>query len=786
MIPSMRFAILGFALGIWLLQLREVLPGKGFLTGCVILSALLALVGVLVSRVGHLYGRRQSALAAAFLAALLAGFAWAGWRAENRLAQALPMQWELRDLEVTGVVHGLPRAMGEASRFEFLVEASEAPVPGKLLLSWYPPRRGEGVVPRLMPGERWTLTVRLRRPHGFANPHGFDYEAWLLERGIRATGYVRTNGVNERLDHFVPGMMNRVHDLRGRVRARFLSVLDEAPQAGILVALAVGDQQAISAEHWEVFRRTGVAHLVSISGLHVSLVALLFGGAVAWGWRRMPAACLRWPARKSGTLAGLMAASLYALMAGIGLPTQRALMMLAVAAIALLSGREVQASRVLAIALFVVLLFDPWAVLSAGFWLSFGAVGIIVFILAGRRIVMQGWRAALRIQLAITLATVPPLLALFNAFSLVAPLANAFAIPLVSFVIAPLALAAIVLPFAPILDVAHWFTGWMMLGLGWLSEQPVALWRRPALPPILIATAALAVFWLLLPRGTPGRLVALLMLVPAFVWMPPRPHSGAFRAVVLDVGQGLAVHVQTAAHDLVFDTGPPYGPTADAGGRVLLPYLGAIGISRLDKLVISHGDSDHIGGAATLMEGVAVAHLVKTPVETHPGLAASVLEVGYCVAGEGWEWDGVRFDWLHPGRDPAYRKTNDHSCVLRVAGAGGVLLLTADIEAIAERSLLGRDRKALAADVVTAPHHGSRTSSTQAFVAAVGAAHVIHPVGKMNQYRHPHPAVWARWDAAGARNWRTDGQGAITVDMRLDGPELSAQRERVRRYWHGR
>lgn len=782
----MRSAIFGFAFGIWFLQLREDLPGKAFLAGCVILCVLLALVGIVVSRWENARGWRSWSLVLLVFAALVAGFSWAGWRAESRLAEALPMQWESRDLEVTGVVQGLPRAMGEARRFEFRVEASEAPVPERLLLSWYPARRGDGVVPAIMPGERWTLTVRLRRPHGFANPHGFDHEAWLLERGIRATGYVRTNGVSERVDHFVPGMMNAVHDLRARVRARFLAMLADAPYAGVLVALAVGDQQAISSEHWEVFRRTGVAHLVSISGLHVSLVALLFGGAVAWVWRRVPAACLRWPARKAGTLAGLVAATLYALMAGFGLPTQRALMMLAVAAIALLSGREVQASRVLAVALFVVLLFDPWAVLSAGFWLSFGAVAIIVFIVAGRRTVMHGWRAALRIQLAITLATVPPLLALFNAFSLVAPVANAFAIPLVSFVIAPLALAAIVLPFASILESAHWFVGWMMAGLNWLSDQRFALWRRPALPPALIATSALAVLWLLLPRGTPGRFVALLMLAPVFLWLPPRPGPGEFRAVVLDVGQGLAVHVQTAGHDLVFDTGPPYGPQADAGGRVLLPYLGAIGVSRLDKLVISHGDSDHIGGASTLIEGVAVVRLVKTPVKAHPDLAARVVEVGRCEAGTGWEWDGVRFEWLHPGADPMYRRINDHACVLRIVGEGGALLLTSDIEAVAERSLLGRNHPLLAADAVTAPHHGSRTSSTQGFVAAVGAKHVIHSVGNMNQYRHPHPAVWARWDAAGARNWRTDGQGAITVDMGLDGPEVSAQRERVRRYWHGR
>lgn len=782
----MRVAAIGFLLGVLALQLGETLPGSPQWVACLALAALLLGVAWAVSRRAVGVRGRALGLALVLLAAMLAGFGWAGWRAEVRLGSALPMQWEQRDLQVTGVVQGLPRAMGAARRFEFRVEHAAAPVPQKLLLSWYPPRRGAGEVPEIMPGERWTLTVRLRRPHGFANPHGFDYEAWLLERGLRATGYVRLDGDNQRLDTFVPGFFNAVHVQRARVRARFQSVLGDADHAGVLIALAVGDQQAIAREHWEVFRRTGVAHLVSISGLHVSLVALLFGGTVAWGWRRVPAACLRWPARKAGTLAGLLAAALYALMAGLGLPTQRALLMLAVAALALLANRELRPSTVLALALQVVLLFDPWAVLSAGFWLSFGAVAIIVFVLAGRRNSLRGWRAAVWIQLAITLATIPPLLALFNAFSLVAPLANAFAIPMVSFAIAPLALAAIVLPFAPILELAHALAGVMMAGLAWLSAQPLALWRSPALPPVLIACAVLAVGWLLLPRGTPGRPIAGLMLLPVLLWTPARPEPGAFRAVVLDVGQGLAVHVQTARHDLIFDTGPPYGPEADAGGRVLLPYLTAVGVRHLDKLVISHGDSDHIGGAGTLMAGVPVGTLVKTPLETHAHLAAMAGDVSRCRAGSAWVWDEVRFEWLHPGEHPAYRRTNDHGCVLRIVGAGGAMLLTADIEAIAERSLLARAPAMLAAEVVVAPHHGSRTSSTPAFVAATGAAHVIHPVGMLNQYRHPHPAVWARWDAAGARNWRTDGQGAITVDMGLDGPQLFAQRERVRRYWHGR
>ncbi len=696
------------------------------------------------------------------------------------------MFWEQTDIEVVGVVSGLPRDMGDVRRFVLELEHSDAPVPSRVQLSWYPPRRGEGVVPELLPGERWHLTVRLRRPHGFANPHGFDYEAWLLERGIRATGYVREQGRNERLDAFVPGLMNKVHLLRAQVRDRYLRTLDTAPYAGILVALAVGDQQSIASEQWEVFRRTGVAHLVSISGLHVSLVALMFGGCVAWVWRRVPMLCLRVPARKAGALAGLLAATAYALMAGLGLPTQRALLMLSVVVLAMLTAREAQGSRVLALALLVVLLLDPRAVLSSGFWLSFGAVATILLVLAGRLRAPSGWRSAIRIQLAITLATVPPLLALFNGFSLISPIANVWAIPLVSFAIAPAALIALLVPFAPVLELAHGLVSVMMTGLEYLSALPWAMWQRPAVPTLLIALAVLSVLLLLLPNGTPARAAALLLLLPALLWSPPRAGYGEFRVVMLDVGQGLSLHVQTAHHDLVYDTGPRYGPTADAGSRVLLPYLAAIGVRRLDALIISHGDADHIGGAESVMSALPVDRLMLNPAESHPHLSAMATSTEHCLAGQKWLWDGVWFEFLHPAEGSQYARSNDRSCVLRVGAAAGVVLLTGDIETLAERALLTRGPEALRADVITAPHHGSRSSSSPAFVAATGASHVMYSVGSLNAFRHPQHGVWARWSSAGARNWRTDGQGAIIVDVSGTGLSLSAQREKRRRYWHGR
>jgi competence protein ComEC len=780
----MRMSIIGFGIGILALQMQPALPDSTQLAAATIVLVIALVLAVVIARRGDGVHRRLLVLCIA----VACGFVWAAWRAQWRLADELPMIWEQRDVDVVGVVAELPQPLDRATRFVFAVESSEAPVPGRIQLSWYPPRGGPGLVPQLRPGERWKLTVRVRRPHGFVNPHGFDYEAWLLERNLRATGYVRSEAANERLADFVPVPMYVVHRARDAIRARFGEVLDGRAYAGVLIALAVGDQRAISNAHWEVFRSTGVAHLVSISGLHVSLVALFGGGLVAWGWRRVPWLALRVPTRKAAACGGFIAAALYALIAGLGLPTQRALLMLAVAAIAMMRGREVAASRVLVLALFCVLLFDPWAVLSAGFWLSFGAVGVILFVLGGRITPSRGWRAAVRIQLAIALAMTPALLALFNAFSIVSPVANALAIPLVSLLIAPLALLAIVVPLPQLLQLAHWLTDLMMWWLEWLAGQPFSMWAQASAPAPLLAAAIAGVAWLLLPRGVPARHAALLAFVPVLMWSPMRPGPGDFRVVVLDVGQGLAVHVQTATHDLIYDTGPPYGSVADAGSRVLLPYLAGTGVTRIARMVVSHGDSDHAGGAASLLAAIPVGDLIHSVDVDHALLRTIGADrTRRCQVGDFWDWDGVRFELLHPApSDTVSERPNDVSCVLRIAGDDGAVLLTGDIEAGSERSLLARSQGEIASEVVVVPHHGSRTSSTSGFVLATGAAHAIHAVGNLNQFRHPHPAVWARWSAAGARNWRTDAQGAIIVDVGSGGVHVQAQRERAPRYWHGR
>ena len=660
-------------------------------------------------------------------------------------------------------------------------------MPRRISLAWYRGSDGEADESQRVPvraGERWRLTVRLKRPHGNLNPHGFDYEAWLFERGIRATGYVRPRAEAERLEARVWRPGYAVEMLREAIRDRFHVALPDAPYAGILIALAIGDQQAIAPEFWQSFARTGITHLMSISGLHVTMFAGLAYALVNWLWRRSMRLPLRLPAQKAAALGGLLAAFGYCLLAGFAVPAQRTLYMLGVVALAHLAARELSASRVLALALLIVLLLDPWAVLAAGFWLSFGAVGLL-FLIGGGRLGPAHWlREWLRAQWAVTIGMLPALLMLFQQFSLVSPLANALAIPLVSFVITPLAMLGSLPLLDPVLAVAHWVTGAMMAAVEWLAALPLAVWLQAA-PPVWAMLLALAGgVWLLLPRGFPARWLGLLCFLPLLSAEAPRPLAGTAQVTVLDVGQGLAIHVQTARHDMLFDAGPAFSVDADSGNRIIAPYLRALGVRRLDTMVISHADKDHEGGAASVLAAMPVA-LLKTSLPFEHPLSAQPVRHELCVDGDAWEWDGVRFEMLHPAGEPLSRKSNDLSCVLRVAAGGHRMLLTSDIEAVSEQALLARHGQRLAAEAMTAPHHGSKTSSTAEFIAAVGAREVVFPVGYRNRFGHPKEEVLARHAAAGARLHRTDRDGAVSLLLSPLGVAVRHERAESRRYWHG-
>ncbi len=772
--------VLAFAVGVLALQSLPVLPmAWGFLLGG---AALLGLGSLL---------RLRASRALVIVACLLLGFGWASWRAEFRLADELPIAMEGRDIEIVGVIAGLPQGFANGSRFEFDVErmaAEGVAVPGRIMLSWYRgSSEGEAELPPLRPGERWQLTVRLKRPHGNANPGGFDYEAWLLERNIRATGYVRP-GPGERLDSMVWRLGYAVERLRDGVRSRFFAALpvERYPQVGILVALAVGDQKAVNGELWSVFNRTGTTHLMSISGLHVTMVAALFGGLVGALWRRVPALVIRLPAQQAAIAAAGLAAFGYALLAGFAVPAQRTLYMLLVAGLASWSGRIVAPSRVLALALLVVLLIDPWAVLAAGFWLSFGAVAALLYVGSAQIGQPVGWRERLRgwgmVQWAATLASLPVLLLVFQQFSLVSPLANALAIPVVSFIVTPLALLGALLSWWPILALAHLVLEWLLRFLEWCAVWPV--WQAPA-PTLWAAVAAgLGVAVCLLPRGVPGRLLGVFLLLPALFWPVAKPAEGEAWIDVLDVGQGLATVVRTREHTLIYDPGPLYSAESDAGQRVVVPYLRWLGVNRIDTLVVTHRDTDHSGGTASLRAALPVGEILS-----------SLPELGgqLCQAGQGWRWDGVDFAVLHPLEVTAAvhaakrAKTNHASCVLKVSAGDNSLLLTSDIEAPDEAVLLAREGAKLRSDILLVPHHGSRTSSSEAFLDAVGAKEAIVPVGYRNRFGHPKAEVMERYAARDVRIWRTDRDGAVQVQLAAEGaPRLSGWRGEHARYWHGR
>ena len=530
-------------------------------------------------------------------------------------------------------------------------------------------------------GGHWRLTLRLKQAHGSSNPHGFDFEVWALENNVGAVGYVNNKANNVRLAALADGFNYRIDTWRETVRDKFNATLGNKPYVGVLCALAIGDQSSIPQSQWQVFTRTGVNHLMSISGLHITMLASLSFALTYWLWRRSVRLTLLLPARKAAALVALLVALAYALLSGFAVPAQRTVYMVGAVSAALWLNRNFSLAQILSIALLGVLIPDPWAVLSPGFWLSFGAVAIILYVTANR-IGRSHWLVEYgKVQWAMTIGLIPMLLGLFQQVSLVSPIANAFAIPLVSLVVVPLTLLGAVLPLDAPLWLAHSVMGWTMVLLEWLNKLPQAVWTQHAPPPWSIAAGILGVLWVLLPRGFPARWLGFLLLLPMFTNTPEPPAQDSVRLIIFDVGQGLAVAAQTQHHALLYDTGPDFSDGADSGNRILVPSLRAMGISKLDGLILTHDDTDHTGGAASVMQAMPIAWLSSSLPDGHPLLQQATLstisspaggrgELRRCLDGQSWQWDGVNFEILHPDAG-SYAITrirdNNRGCVLRIS-----------------------------------------------------------------------------------------------------------------------
>ncbi len=720
----------------------------------------------------------------------VAGFLWAVLLAAP--PTVLPAELEGVDLWVEGWIAAIPDREPRSIRFEFETLRAQygdlpVPLPGRLRLSWWDDgersqdRRSSR--PELRVGDRWGFMARLKRPHGLLNPGGFDYERWLYAKNIVATGAIRAQPPPQRLGQAERYPLDRY---RQRVVDTFYRLLPGNPYAGILVALAVGDESGITPWQWELLNRVGIGHLMSISGSHIGLVAGIVFGLSWLGWSRSPALALRWPATRAAALGTILGAGGYTLLSGLSIPAQRSFLMAAVAMTALLLQRPVVPSRILALALLAVLISDPEAPLLAGFWLSFGAVAAILYSVSGRWREGRLFGQTVSLQLNITLAMLPPTLVFFQQFPLWSPLANLIAIPWVDCTVLPLSLlAALAGPLGDpiqtaLLELAALTLDGLWQIMVWLDRWPGMVLYRPAPPLWTLLFALPGMALLLAPKGLPGRWLGLPLCLP-LLWPPAvRPEPGGFWFTFLDAGSGPAAVVQTRHHTLVYDTGPKLGTTLDAGRAVVVPFLRWQGATQVDLLIVSHADGQHTGGVRSLRELMPVARLLTSAPEQTPIDGAEP-----CRVGQAWEWDGVRFEMLHP---PAHGFSDDSaSCVLRVGGAAGRVLLTGDIEGSAETALVAKDGTGLAAEILVAPHHGHRNLSTPAFLNAVQPRYILLASGYRNRFGYPHPDTLARYQATGAMVLDPAEEGALTFRVE-PGRVLEPERYRrdQRRYWNAR
>jgi competence protein ComEC len=708
--------------------------------------------------------------------------AWTCFAASERVAERLPAAALGADFALTGTVAGFPSAAPGQITFAFDVAEPRLPgVPPRVRLTWYDAPAG------VRPGDSLAVTARLRPPRGARNPGGFDYERWLLANDYGATGYVRSGAVAPAAD---AGLGKRWRMYRATLAERIDAASADADGVALLTALALGERFHFTEQHWADFRRTGTSHLVAVSGMHVALLGIAVFVALRFLWLRLPAPLASFDLEVAAS-ASVVATAYYAALTGFAVPAQRSLVMIAIALAVLVSRRRIGAAQIVAATLVVVLVFDPFAPLAASFWLSFVAVAVLLALAAPRSLprrepgrVQRGARVTLefaRLQWWIGLALLPLTAWYFGEVSLVGAVVNLVAIPFFNACLVPLAVLAtlglsvdaVATLAAPAVQFVAALAGETARALHTLAELRLAAIALPSPPLAAAAPAALAVALAVLSAGLPASRLAWLAVLPLLFPALDLPPHGAARAVVLDVGHGLAVLVETRSHRLLFDAGPTARSGFDTGEEIVLPALAAGGRRGLDLLVVSHADNDHAGGARAVVAAFPRVAVLKGPDVELPGGRV-------CVAGDAWEWDGVRFSVLHPPAGFAARG-NDSSCVLKVETAAASLLLTGDVERRGESAALGQ---ALAADVIVVPHHGSATSSSAPFVAAVGARVAIVSAGHANRWGFPRPEVRERWRASGARVVVTGDAGAVSVDLGPAGTAVAAERDVRHRYWH--
>lgn len=863
---------LAFLLGVVLVHQLDTLPSittPFIITAClVVLLIIISYLDVIAkqsiptqfaSRLLTL--KRQTALTITLLLLIILGIIYTIEFVRPQLLNRLDEQLMGKNLILQGEVSGLPIGDKNVQRFDFTVErylqSRDNPIdkangdaiqpdkinrlPRKVRLSWY---HGEPV----HTGEQWQFEVRLKPPHGFMNPGGFDYEAWLFQQGIQATGYVRQSGLNQLLQSssnvsflsYTAVIRQRISQMIGQIALTEDS--DNRQSFALIKALAMGDKSGITPAQWQTLSATGTSHLMAISGLHIGLAALFAYIVIR---RLVPVFIIKLiPAQHVAILGGVFIACIYALIAGLSIPTQRAFIMLFVLSMMLLLRRNHRPLDALGLALLLVLVIDPIAVLSVGFWFSFSAVAVIFIsirdyetelpVARSQHSLSSGWQTAvhkffqvvikwIRLQCLISLFLLPLSLYMFQQASLISPLANLILIPYVSFLVVPVILIAIGMSFiSPTISSYLFQMSAYSLDIIWpmlkaLADLPHSIWVQGdvGITRLLLASTIILVIYYsksmvnmiggrhsvtLISQKYSTRnlwllrlLLLILFLSVLWPWSNSSLTTGEYKVTVLDVGQGSAAVVRTQNHTLIFDSGARFSERFDIGSSVIIPFLRSQGLNTIDRLVISHGDADHIGGAQAIISAYPDVLVLGQDIER---LKTDSKQV--CQAGQHWQWDGVDFTFLSPLAtneaaetvkheviSDATPKRNNRSCVLKIASQAGSILFTGDIEKTIEQQLLIHSLVQLESTVLIVPHHGSKSSSSQAFIDAVDPAAAIISTGYHNRYRLPNSQVISRYKISDVSIYRTDIDGAVDIQfLHHQTPTIDTYRSKAKKYWH--
>jgi len=753
----MPLSVLSFFLGVLCLQYGSFLP-NAWLLACALLFCGIALY----------YRFKRPAY-------FIMGFLWASSVALYTLDNRLIPELQAQEVLIEGAIIGVPQSNKRRVRFDFKVKPSAVTLPNKIRLSWYYPKQA------IKAGQEWHFWVKLKAPHGTLNPAGFDYEKWLFSQNIGATGYVRKPHLAQLMAEKTGWQSISV------LREKFFYLLEQSvisrDSLAIIKALTLGDKSDLSVEQWRVMSYSGTSHLIAISGLHIGLIAVLVYGIVLRLYLYFPVSLYAAP--QVAASVSLIAAIFYAALAGFSIPTQRALIMLSLLMLGWIFKRRFQPIKVLAIALLLMLCLEPLSALSLSFYLSFSAVFFILYVFSARLAKDKAMTGFVKLHLLMGVALLPLVLLFFQKGSLIAPVANMVAVPVVSFILLPVALLGVLLlPLLPsvaqlLLICADTVIQYLWIFLSYLTQYSWVSFNmaQPSLGAVFLALLGLLLF--LAPKGLPAKYLGVLMFLPLFFPVIEKPKQGELRLTVLDVGQGLSVVVETAEHVLVFDTGAKFSESMDMGKNVLLPFLRSRSIRQVDSLVISHADNDHSGGAKALLQQLPVTNILSSAPNVLPEYS-----VDLCSAGFSWQWDGVIFTFLSPPQEIEFRGKNNNACVLKIMTAYGSILVPADVEQEAEQWLVKTQPIHLQADLLIAPHHGSKTSSTLAFLQAVNPKWIVIPADAPNRFSFPHQSVIKRYQAIGVEYFVTGKTGAFTVKFKASGVEMESYRARYGKYWN--